>query len=427
MSLDDNATMTHSDDMMACDSADMDFEDATMANAVKKLRALEALHEIDMNIPDVPPSVSSASSKHQRGVDKRADMESVDSSISTNISQPENCSSTSYTSASENNAQKPVSESKERKALPRRVQVSDIRRCRLPIRAFTLKEEEMSSTTAKEKVLNVLKKRQSISEAHWSQGSRLPMFKAMSVPPETLYEKAISAEKKLRRAKSVRLQKDASIPASPEKHVRKPLVRSNTAPSHSTQLSLPKSTDKKRSDSVKKSTTEKSRVRSSSKEEAENQPAQRSRPRVLLVAPRQNKDEAPKKRLSIYRRKCPPGESRTARLMMGISTTGRRSARETATSNKTEQPQPREPRSLPKILRFDVGTESADKRRLAADRKRLSQNLQPQSTQTTPLPVSDMKTRRQSAPAPPKKTSAKDEGTAKGSALKPGVKVLRVH
>ncbi|KAI9319258.1 hypothetical protein BX666DRAFT_1442852 [Dichotomocladium elegans] len=227
------------------------------------------------------------------------------------------------------------------------VNMSDIRRCRIPLRAFTLTEEMARTATVQEKVLSVLRKRQSISAAHWSQGSRLPMFKSALLTMERFLEEgsagaggstadrikpmtSVTEKRVVRRAKSVRLlsPKDDDA-ASTEKPTRRPLLRANSVPaSQSSDLLLHK---KSPSGENRKPTTAVAAGFTAST------PSKRLPQTKALGSSKQQGGEnraTAKAKQSIYRRKkVLPSESRTARLMMGVSTNGRQHQRTVSPSS----------------------------------------------------------------------------------------------
>ncbi|KAI8150345.1 hypothetical protein BJV82DRAFT_17938 [Fennellomyces sp. T-0311] len=417
---------------------DENMGDAAMVTALKKLRALETLHDIDIGLSDI------TNDKLVTEQQPKLSTSSVDTeNIHLDERPPSKTPSLSHPDSSgDRPADRPSAAKRQRPV------VSDIRRCRLPIRSFTLSQEEAAAASAEEKVLNVLRKRQSITDAHWGQGSRLPMFKAMTLPPPQT-----TTDKKIRRAKSVRLPKET--PQTAEKPVRKPLVRSNTTPSsQSSNLLLHKkprsTTSEKKPGSQPKKIHTKAKLGSPSTStgslaKSPTSPSSSakkrlSRPKVLLsygAQKGQDEEEPPKKRMSMFRRKCAPGESRTARLMMGISTTGRRhSSTREPSPPKPQESEDKNERRPARLLRFAYGTQEPNgkKRPVSVGSSKIqseAKKLQPESTQTVPLPKYDMKSRRQSVPAAfngRKSQNGDDKQVVsnRSAALK-GVKVVRVH
>ncbi|KAI7847571.1 kinase-like domain-containing protein [Circinella umbellata] len=471
---------------MAVDNEDENMEDDTaMITAIQKLRALETLHDIDIGISDITndtkqmkesslsttPHVTTQPSEMMTGDTNMNDTSPPSKTPSLQPDSPEAEEDVSTTVQSQKSTTltktDSISKKNYRQQQKQQQPISDIRRCRLPLRSFTLSKEDAATASAQEKVLNVLRKRQSISDAHWSQGSRLPMFKAMTLPPPS---KAISTEKKLRRAKSVRLPKDSiSSRLSPSsetentKSVRKPMIRSNTVPSSqsSTLLlhkktttssenkkQLPKKSNKNKTHHEIKSPSSSTGSFSSAKSPTSPTPSSKkrlpTRPKVLLTygGRTAEHEEPPKKRLSMFRRKCPPGETRTARLMMGISTTGRRH-----TSSAREPQEPQEPTNEDKngrrpgrLLRFaykhhpqeQENTHPGKKRPVSVGSSKIqseSKKLQPESSQT------DIRTssRRQSVPSgfTGRKSASTDKQIVptknNQSTTALGAKVVRVH
>ncbi|ORY95280.1 hypothetical protein BCR43DRAFT_297024 [Syncephalastrum racemosum] len=325
-------------------------EDTDMVNALNKLRALETLHDFDIGLQ-----------KEQDQTHQEDDQGEEEESVPEPPMTQSPAASPSPSPSAENEPTTPPLE-----ATPIKKKQPDIRRCRLPQPSFIVKEQEALSLTAQEKVMSVLRKRQTITDEHRSQGSRLPMLKAMTLP-SMKSRKPVSAppstannnKKVVRRAKSVRLPKETEEkPSKPlRSHSMYKKSLNATTPPPAPPVKRPESSREKRESSLRS-----------------------PKPRVLFAA---GVDE-PKKRPSAYRKKrLPPGESRTARLMMGISTTGRDTSKQ---------------------------------------RRPLS--LVPEATRTTPLPRAEKSSRRQSTPSTSKKSS--DVVPTKSAALK-SAKVVRVH
>ncbi|ORZ06883.1 kinase-like domain-containing protein [Absidia repens] len=206
------------------------------------------------------------------------------------------------------------------------------RRCRLPLPSFVLDEEHIASIPAKDKIDGIRLKRQSLTEEHRNQGSRLPMLKMIlaTPPPPPEPDILISSGKKLKKARSVRLSSTSAatstIPPTPSTRdhtktdaVRKPLTRSRTLPIQQRHKSVPPSSGLPKNT---KNTEKKSNQQNGN---AGAPPLSRS-----PVSSRKKEPTAalntPKDQPLAYRQKRLP-DSRTARLMMGISTTGRRSTK----------------------------------------------------------------------------------------------------
>ncbi|KAI8059618.1 kinase-like domain-containing protein [Gongronella butleri] len=181
------------------------------------------------------------------------------------------------------------------------------RKCRLPVPAFILDQDKSNAIPAQEKIASVRQKRQSLSAEHRSQGSRLPMLKIILEMPERPPSPPVLLSptgKKLRKAKSVRLPsiKSAHPPltraASPPLPPYMPHAPpdASKSPVHMRANTMPPSAN----DESNNNDNNSYRLGSVSSDDASNAPE--------------------------YRQKRLP-QSRTARLMMGISTTGRQSAR----------------------------------------------------------------------------------------------------
>ncbi|KAG1409956.1 hypothetical protein G6F60_000223 [Rhizopus arrhizus] len=145
-------------------------------------------------------------------------------------------------------------------------------KCRIPVRSFALDKSASTSIPVKEKILSVYHKRQSISDTNRSQGSRLPMLCVKQIP--------IEVEKKAPLVKKIKEKKQQ-------------------------QQALVKTTLKKKA--------------------APNTPSTLNKIPVAVNNINANKPNNIPIKASIYRNKKPAGDSRTARLMMGISTARRQS------------------------------------------------------------------------------------------------------
>lgn len=440
---------------------DDNTNDEAMETALNKLRALESLHGMDIGLDHdeqqqqqqhvttttatTTTTSDNQTSKLVEAATAAAASDTMDhhqqqSSRSPSLSPPgSNETSTSSLDTNRTTATTSTNEQKENqptvvatttstmggKRIP--ATVSDIRRCRLPLRAFKLTEENanVNNTTTKEKVLSVVKKRQSISEIHWAQGSKLPVFKAQ--PPSILED---IKEKKIKRVKSVRLPKEQAKETSNNKPVRKPLVRANTMPaSQSSNLLLKKQQQQQQ----KPASVPKKNQNNNKPTSPVSSSKSIARPKVMFSPPASStKEQRPKKKVSIYRRKCLPGESRTARLMMGISTTGRvRSPRENmSTTSPNENMPPPAPSSNSRSFLRD----SIKKRPVSfADKQPDAKKIHPESTQTTPLPVAT-KSKRFPFGKKPSSSSTNNKGpqqptksTAAATSSFKGIKAVRVH
>ncbi|KAI9318426.1 kinase-like domain-containing protein [Dichotomocladium elegans] len=310
----------------------VDPDDVAMANALQKLRTMESLHHFNIDLPE-PPLLSPPRSNE-------TSTSSLSSTIATNAARK------SDNSNNNNNS-------------------NDLRRCRLPLRAFKLTEEADGTLTAKEKVLNVIKKRQSISEIYWGQGSRLPMFKSTTNLLDTIQEK------KIKRAKSLRLPKEEEKDKKKRQQQRPAISRKPLTPAAMLPADVPNQRQQEPKNFEKNSSTRK-------KDRIEAL-ARLSRPKPRLHDKEQQQQPSPppsaKKKASLYRRKCLPGETRTARLMMGISTTGRvRPSREDPQQQSSE------------TISSTATTSSVKKRPVSfVSRQPEAKKIHPEKTKTMPL------------------------------------------
>ncbi|KAG0735505.1 hypothetical protein G6F57_002713 [Rhizopus arrhizus] len=172
-------------------------------------------------------------------------------------------------------------------------QASTPAKCRIPVPSFSVDRSVSASIPVQEKILNVYLKRQSLSATNRSQGSRLPMLcvkqPVIELPPPAKEKKGV---------------KPNTIPK------RAPLTAA------SSRL-IPPSVS--------------ARVRAKSPVEV----------RTNIRKPKPNTTQTTSSipiKASIYRNKKPPGESRTARLMMGISTSRRQSYKARDSNNDSHLP-----------------------------------------------------------------------------------------
>ncbi|CAO3590222.1 unnamed protein product [Absidia cylindrospora] len=276
-------------------------DEDSMLNALKSLQEMTPIHEMDMASDSTLPALSDT---------------------------PDSLSSTQSQYL------------KSKSATPRSVsRLQHIpRKCRLPLPSFVLDEEHIASIPAKDKIDGIRLKRQSLTEEHRNQGSRLPMLKmilASPSPPPPEPDLLLSSGMKLKKARSVRLSSTSAatstIPptSSTRDHsktdaIRKPLTRSRTLPIQQHPKSAPPSS------SLPKNTrnTEKK-----SNQQYGNAVALPPPPPPLSRSPVSSRKKESTAALNTtkphppaYRQKRLP-DSRTARLMMGISTTGRRSTK----------------------------------------------------------------------------------------------------
>ncbi|GAN04548.1 hypothetical protein MAM1_0067c04009 [Mucor ambiguus] len=207
-------------------------------------------------------------------------------------------------------------------------------KCRLPVPAFSVDKTASASIPVKEKIANVIRKRQSISDSNRSQGSRIPMLCILQPVIENLKDpEELMHTPRLRSVKSVRLQSPVqkkSVSGGDTKDnshfIRKPLTRSNTVPLHMHQVLKPPPQRQIKPPSTTVPTAEtSSHKRSSQRSPLSELKSNTRKPKIntfSTTAPKPKRELPPKS--SIYRKRLPAGESRTARLMMGVSTNGRR-------------------------------------------------------------------------------------------------------
>ncbi|SAM02488.1 hypothetical protein [Absidia glauca] len=285
-------TTTAADQQLPLDSIDIDnVDEDSMLNALKALQEMPCIDELDTISDAIVPALSNT---------------------------PDSLTTTQSTSSSIS------SDAPEESSPPTPPKQLPPRKCRLPIPSFVLDEDYATAIPAKEKIANVRTKRQSLTKEHRNQGSRLPMYKIIleSPPPSPIQTMSPTSKnllstcgKPLKKARSVRLSSPpvphssaSSIPKA-DTASRKPYERSQTLPSHhkrsSPPSSLPRNADKKPSS-------------------AQSTPS---------LGKKKDSTVTPTVPLS-YRPKRLP-ESRTARLMMGISTTDRKAASTTSSQHLT--------------------------------------------------------------------------------------------
>ncbi|KAI8339412.1 kinase-like domain-containing protein [Chlamydoabsidia padenii] len=199
------------------------------------------------------------------------------------------------------------------KESPTPTKQSTLRKCRLPKPSFVLDENHATALPAKDKIANVRIKRQSLTKEYRDQGSRLPMYKV--ILEEISFKSDLMSTtcgKQLKKAQSVRLS------SPPTDITRRPLERSHIIQQTNKRSSPPsfRNSDKKPS-----------------------LPPTLDKKKGSLVTP----TTVP----LTYRQKRLP-ESRTARLTMGVSTTGRK------LSNSQSSPQ-----SPPKKRNQDITTQQS--------------------------------------------------------------------
>jgi hypothetical protein len=317
-------------------------------------------------------------------------------------------------------------------------------KCRLPLPAFSVDKSVSAAIPVKEKIANVIRKRQSMTDSNRSQGSRIPMLCILQpVVEET--PKPVSLPK-LRSVKSVRLPTVAAPPSQQRSLSggtteqasalrRQQLTRSNTVPSQMEQTLRPPSTRQIKPPSTTLSASEKKRA---SVRSPLSDIKTRKAPTTTTVKP---KRELPPKS-SVYRHKrLPAGESRTARLMMGISTNGRRqSFKQREEGAVTEELSPTLGHRFGKLFNNSKPKEppACNKKRPISFAASSSSQLYvptsslPSFNRSIPNMPSEKALKRQSVPASPKNLDKKklNNGNEKenSTSLKNNsIKALRVH
>jgi hypothetical protein len=333
-------------------------------------------------------------------------------------------------------------------------------KCRLPLPAFSVDKSISAAIPVKEKIANVIRKRQSMSDSNRSQGSRIPMLCILQPlvedPP-----KPVSLPK-LRSVKSVRLPTTTAAPPSQQRSLsggneqasdfrRQQLTRSKTVPSRIDQTLRSPNTRQIRPPSTTLSTSEKKRASARSPLSDIKTRKSNSNNTTPSPATTKPKRELPPK-CSVYRHKrLPAGESRTARLMMGISTNGRRqSFRQREEGAGVEELSPTLGHRFGKLFNNSKPKEppaAVNKKRpmsfAASSSSQLHKSDKPTSAlpsfnRSIPnMPLSEKNLKRQSVPVLPKSldtkkklngndTNANKENTS--SSLKNNsIKALRVH
>lgn len=340
-------------------------------------------------------------------------------------------------------------------------------KCRLPIPSFSVDKNVSASVPVKEKIANVIRKRQSISDSNRIQGSRIPMLCILQPVIENIKDpEELNAPPKLRSVKSVRLQspmqkKSVSGSDSSKENnssMRKPLTRSNTMPLGMNQVSKAPSTRQLKPLPTIPPTNEKlankrasqrspfSEIKTNINNNNNNNIRQ---PKTNTAKP---KRELPPKS-SIYRKRLPAGESRTARLMMGVSTNGRRqSFRQREEVSAENELSPTLGHRFSKLfgtsnkLKEPTSPTGPNKKRPMSFAASSSSSIQPPSSYKsipTILPTSadnsksTNRLKRQSVPATPKaldddkrtskKSNNNNNSKENGHSLKNNIKALRVH
>ncbi|CEI90454.1 Putative STE/STE20/PAKA protein kinase [Rhizopus microsporus] len=214
----------------------------------------------------------------------------------------------------------PLQQGKKRKQSP-----STPVKCRIPIRAFSVDKTLSASVPVQERILSVHLKRQSLSNANRSQGSRLPMLCVTPILEEKVKKpkekKPISPASKSNSNSSN--TSNTNINTIPSR--KSPPSSNRTIPSPSAK-SLP---SVPRAIPISASTT---RHMSSPKLPSVEVKTNIRKPKINV-----NSTSSIPIKASIYRNKK-PGESRTARLMMGISTARRQSYKTRESTTESNLP-----------------------------------------------------------------------------------------
>ncbi|RCH81788.1 signal transducing kinase of the PAK, partial [Rhizopus stolonifer] len=215
-------------------------------------------------------------------------------------------------------------------------------KCRLPVPSFSVDRSVSAAIPVKEKIANVIRKRQSMTDANRHQGSRIPMLCIQPVMEEP--ELKIT-ESRIKPGRSSALAPVQQKSLSGGSLLKPQLTRSNTVPSRIDQVLKSPSTRPLRSPTGQlKSPTHQFRSSLSTADIQQKRATQRS----PLAEPKTRTQRShldpptvkPKRELppkcSVYRKRLPAGESRTARLMMGVSTNGRRQSFRQREEGETE-------------------------------------------------------------------------------------------
>lgn len=336
-------------------------------------------------------------------------------------------------------------------------------KCRLPLPAFSVDHRKSAAVPVKEKIANVVRKRQTMTDANRSQGSRIPMLCILQQhyvledepEPMLVVEEKSAPPPRLRSVKSVKLPARTASPPRQKKSLsgdnispsaaaaaaaptpvlsRKPLTRSNTVPSRMINAS------KSKVDTP--STPKVSNKRASTRSPLQDiTKANTRKPKTTATTTIETpvKKELPPKS-SIYRHKrLPAGESRTARLMMGVSTNGRRQSfrqREESGQEKEELSPTLGHRFGKLFTHKDSLNSPTAKRRpmsFAASSSSLPKYNSEANTAAKPIPSPppQRRSRRQSVPAASltsSSTNGDDNNKKKSShGIKSNVNILRVH
>lgn len=304
-------------------------------------------------------------------------------------------------------------------------------KCRLPLPAFSVDKSLSAATPVKEKIANVIRKRQSLTDSNRSQGSRIPMLCILQ-PVEEVLPVIEEPKPRLRSVKSVKLQHQKSSVDVSLVQRKPPLNRANTVPTRLVVVEqqppppMIKNPAQKRQSQRSPSTEVKSNLR---------------KPKITSPQPpptQKVKKELPPK-ASIYRHKrLPAGESRTARLMMGVSTTGRRQSFRQREEIEKEEITPTLGHRFGKLFNKK---ETEKKRPISFAASSSSALISSTTTKSNHTDIPSIKsipnkpasrTRRQSVPIPTAKLmedakSAKKSASNNNNGIKNSIKALRVH
>ncbi|CAO3652972.1 unnamed protein product [Mucor hiemalis] len=330
-------------------------------------------------------------------------------------------------------------------------------KCRLPLPAFSVDHRKSAAVPVKEKIANVIRKRQTMTDANRSQGSRIPMlcilqqhYALEEAEPVVVVEEKSVPPQRLRSVKSVKLPARTASPPRQKKSLsgdnispsavaatpvlsRKPLTRSNTVPSRMVNALKPKANSPTPKVSNKRAST-RSPLQDITKSNV-RKPKIGSTTTTTTEIP--TKKELPPKS-SIYRHKrLPAGESRTARLMMGVSTNGRRQSfrQREESGHEKEELSPTLGHRFGKLFNNkDSLNPVTTKRRpmsFAASASSMPKyNSEANMSKTIPTPPPQRRSRRQSVPATSITTNTNgDDNNKKKSnhGIKSNVNILRVH
>lgn len=319
-------------------------------------------------------------------------------------------------------------------------------KCRLPLPSFSVDKSVSAAIPVNEKIANVIRKRQSMSDSNRSQGCRIPMLCILQPVMEPVIEPVVEEETiikqpRLRSVKSVRLppQQQRSLSGSSENMqlTRKPLSRSNTVPSRMDQnVKSPPARQIK--SPLSNLETKPSQKRASPRSPLNDIKSNIRKPKITSPQPpptQKMKKELPPKS-SIYRHKrLPAGESRTTRLMMGVSTTGRRQAFRQREELHEKELAPT--LGLGSRLGKVFSKKDLDSKKRPMSFAASASSMLVRSNTEIPSPIksipnhkdSQPRSRRQSVPIPPTKMmeEATKNNKKSNNAIKNSINALRVH